>query len=59
MTKDTNVIIVTPFHLIDDLDNFEKILDVIEELNIDKNIFVLDIMSNKIHYKGYPCTTIE
>jgi len=59
MTKDTNVIIVTPFHLIDDLDSFEKILDAIKKLDVDKDIFVLDIVSNKIHYKGYPCTTIE
>ena len=59
MTKDTHVIIVTPFHLIDDLESFKTILDAIKKLDIQKKISVFDIVSNKIHYEGYPCITIK
>jgi len=59
MTKETNVIIVTPFHLIDNLKKINEILMVIEKLEINKNIFILDTLSNETHYKGCLCNIVK
>ncbi|MBL0708699.1 MAG: hypothetical protein JJW00_06605 [Sulfurimonas sp.] len=59
MTKDMNVIILTPFYLIDNLRDIETILSTIKKLYIMKNILILDTFSNEVHYKGCSCNMIR
>ncbi|MFT7005399.1 MAG: ABC-type lipopolysaccharide export system ATPase subunit [Sulfurimonas sp.] len=59
MTKETNIIIVTPFHLIDNLRDISTLVSSIETLDIKKNILIIDTISNKTHYKGSSCNIVE
>ena len=59
MTKEMNVIIVTPFHLIDNLREINTILASIEKLEVQKNILIFDTFSNETHYKGCSCNIIK
>ncbi len=59
MTKEMNVIILTPFHLIDNLRDIETVLASIQKLEIKKNILILDTFSNETHYKGCSCNIIK
>ena len=40
MTKEMNVIIVSPFHLIDNLRDIETVISTIRKLEIKKNILI-------------------
>lgn len=55
MTKEMNVIIITPFHLIDNLREIETILSSIDKLDVKKEILILDTISNEAHYEGCLC----
>jgi len=59
MTKEMNVIIVSPFHLIDNLRDIETVISTIRKLEIKKNILILDTLSNEIHYKGSSCNIVK
>jgi ABC-type cobalamin/Fe3+-siderophores transport system ATPase subunit len=59
MTKEMNVIIVSPFHLIDNLRNIETIVSTIKKLEVKKNIFILDTISNETHYKDSSCNIVK
>ena len=59
MTKEMNVIIVTPFHLVDNLRDMESVLANIQKLNDKKNILILDTISNETHYKGCSCNIVK
>ncbi len=59
MTKEMNVIIVSPFHLIDNLKSIETIFKIINKLEIEKNILILDTISNETHYKGRSCNIVK
>lgn len=59
MTKEMNVIIVSPFHLIDNLRDIQTIVSTIEKLEVKKNILILDTSSNEIHYKESSCNIVK
>ena len=59
MTKEADVIIVTPFHLIDNLREIQTIVSVIEKLEVQKNILILDTISNETHYKDSSCNIVK
>ncbi|MDA3909557.1 MAG: hypothetical protein PF437_10780 [Sulfurimonas sp.] len=59
MTKESDVIIVTPFHLIDNLRNIKTIISIVEKLQVKKNILILDTISNEIHYKDSSCNIVK
>lgn len=59
MTKEMNVIIVSPFHLIDNLRDIETVVATIQKLEVKKNILILDTVSNEIHYKGSSCNIVK
>ena len=59
MTQEKNIIIVSPFSLIDNLRNINDIIENIKLLNQDRNILILDTQNNEIHYKGYACNIVK
>ena len=59
MTKEMNVIIVSPFHIIDNLRDIETISTTIKKLEIKKDILILDTLSNETHYKGFSCNIVK
>jgi len=59
MTKEMNVIIVSPFHLIDNLRDIESVISTIQKLELKKNILILDTLSNEIHYKESSCNIVK
>lgn len=59
MSKNINIVILTPFLLISNLADIQSIINNIEILNSDKNIFILDNSTNKIHYKGISCLIVK
>lgn len=59
MSKEMNVIIATPFYLISNLRDIQPILDNIEILNENKNIFIFDNITNKSHYEGSSCPIVK
>jgi len=59
MTKETDVIIVTPFHLIDNLREIEILIASIKKLKTQKNIIFLDTLSNETHYEGCSCNILK
>lgn len=59
MTKEMDVIIVSPFHLIDNLRDINTVITTIEKLEVKKNILILDTLSNEIHYKGSSCNIVK
>ncbi|EDZ61850.1 hypothetical protein CBGD1_1933 [Sulfurimonas gotlandica GD1] len=54
-----NVIIVSPFHLVDNLRDIDIILTTITKLETEKNILILDTISNETHYKGSSCNIVK
>ena len=59
MTKEMNVIIVTPFALIKNIRNIKKVIDNINILNSEKTIYLLDDIANETHYKGCSCHIVK
>lgn len=59
MTQDINVIIVTPFSLIAKLKDISNILENIQILNNNKNIYILDNVTNEHHYIGTTCHIVK
>ena len=59
MTKEMDVIIVAPFHLVNNLRDINTILTTIEKLGNKKNILILDTISNETHYKGCLCNIVK
>lgn len=59
MTKEMNVIIVTPFFLIKNLRDIEAVFENINILNKHKTITVLDNITNESHYRGKMCHIIK
>nr|WP_321267525.1 hypothetical protein [uncultured Sulfurimonas sp.] len=59
MTKEADVIILTPFHLIDNLRNIQTIVSIMQKLEVEKNILILDTISNETHYKDSLCNIVK
>lgn len=52
MTKERSVIIVSLLSLIGDFADIKSTIDKISILNSSKNLYVLDLFSNEVHYKN-------
>ena len=59
MMKEKQIIIVTPFSLIDNLRDINVIIDNIKILCSEKDVLLLDMLSNENHYKGSICSIIK
>ncbi len=58
MTKDMNVIIVSPFSIADNIDDMKAVIHNLSALNNGKSILILDLSSNKLHYEESLCNMI-
>lgn len=59
MCKESNVIILTPFYLIDNLEDIHSVIEKIDILNDNKNILILDSIKNEIQYEGSLCHIVK
>ena len=59
MMKEDDILIVTPYSLIDNLRNINVIIENINILTDKKNILIVDILNNEIHYKGTTCNIVK
>lgn len=59
MTKEPNIIIIPPFSIINSVRRMENIIKNIEILNDNRQVYIYDIITNKMHYEGCICHTIE
>ncbi len=53
------IFIVSPFTLITTLIEIQNIIDVILKLEIKKDIIMLDIQTNALHYKKESCHVLQ
>ncbi len=58
MTKEMNVIISRPLYLINNTKDIKNIIENIKIFN-EKNVLILDTISNEVHYKGCLCNMIK
>jgi len=59
MTKENNILIVYPISIIENFNDIEIIIKNINLLNDNKNIIILDTITNETHYKGCLCHIIK
>ena len=60
MTKEKNIIIVLPFSIVKSITDIKNILENLLTLTSnEKNVLILDTISNELHYKGTICHTIK
>ncbi len=59
MSREKNIIISSPYLIIKELIDINKLVEKIDILNKDKEIIILDTQSNSMHYKGCLCNTIK
>jgi hypothetical protein len=59
MCKNKTIILSNPIHLLNNLKDIKDIIRDIKAVIGDKNIMLLDILSNEIHYEGCPCHIIK
>lgn len=59
MTKESKIYITTPFSLINNLRDITILINDIMILDSKKEIFILDIIINEIHYKETTCNIIK
>lgn len=59
MSDDKSVIIISPINLVDNLSTMSEISSVIKKLEMDKDIIVLDTLSNEAHYKEVSCNIVK
>ncbi|EQB39270.1 hypothetical protein M947_07315 [Sulfurimonas hongkongensis] len=59
MSDDKNVIIVSPINLLDNLSSINDLISIIKKLDINKEVVILDTLSNEAHYKEVSCTIIK
>ncbi len=60
MTKERDVIILSPLSLLNTTDEVESIFNDLIQLNQEnKNILILDILTNEVHYEGCICHIIK
>jgi len=58
MCKNPNIAIINPHHLINNLKDIKVIIDIVKLLN-EKNLLILDTISNEVSYEGCSCYTIK
>lgn len=60
MSQKKDILIVTPLMLIKKIDTMNAIIETLEQFNNgEKNMTILDTLSNKFYYKGCRCNIIE
>lgn len=57
--KEIQVYIVTPFTLISTLTSLKEITDILEKLDLKKDIMILDLQNNQSNYEGTLCHIIK
>lgn len=59
MNEKKHIIIVTPFSLITALLDMKEITDIIDILDIKKDIIIVDMQNNRTNYEGDLCHIVE
>ena len=59
MTKEKNIIVKTPYAIIESLRDIKSVFNNIEKLNDEKKIFILDTQNNQTHYEGCLCNIVK
>lgn len=59
MSSDKKVIIISPISLLEDQFSITDIIGIIQRLQTDKDILVLDTLSNETHYKEDLCNIVK
>lgn len=61
MSKENIIVIESPYLIVQELIDIEKLISTIHLLNasVDKNIIILDFENNATHYEGCKCNTIK
>ena len=59
MCQNKKIIISNLVHLLDNLKDIQDIIKNVENIVTDKNVTILDIFSNEIHYEGCLCRIIK
>jgi len=59
MCKSHTIIISNPIDLLNNLKDIKDIIRDIKDMPDEKNIIILDLLSNEIHYEGCSCHTIR
>jgi ABC-type proline/glycine betaine transport system ATPase subunit len=54
-----NILISTPFRILQSIENIDKIINNLLKYETQKNIVILDLFSNEHRYKGSACNTIK
>ena len=59
MTKESDVIILSPFLIMKNLRDMKKVMENMNLLNTTKKILIFDTIINEDRYKGCPCHMIK
>jgi len=58
MCKNKNIVIINPHHLINNLKDIKVIIDNMKAIK-DKDLLILDTISNEMYYKGCSCRIVK
>jgi len=59
MMPEKNLVIVSPFNIIRNVKNMQDVIENLAILNDDKNILIIDTITNESRYKGVRCNMIK
>lgn len=59
MSSEEKIIIISPLNLLDNIAGIIDIALIVEKLAIEKDIHILDTMSNENHYKETSCNIVK
>ncbi len=59
MCKNKKIIIANPVHLLNNLKDIKDIIKGMKSIINNKDVVILDILSNEIHYEGCLCHIIK
>ena len=59
MSANSSVIIISAINLLDNLSDINDIVSIIKKLQMNKNVIILDTLSNKTYYKETSCITVK
>ncbi len=59
MSNDKRLIIISPLNLLDSLSSIDDLVDIINKLQMNKDILILDTLSNETHYKEASCNIVK
>jgi ABC-type nitrate/sulfonate/bicarbonate transport system ATPase subunit len=59
VSDEKNIIIPTPFRILQNTENIDKIINNLLKYDTDKRIEILDLVSNEHRYEGCSCNMIR